>query len=177
MDYFHYCNAEDSDAKQGEKRKQPPCRDPPHTKIPAHNLGPKSYAAAIELGKKELCQEKTPTNPLQIPAQNLGEKSYAVAAELGKKEPPCRGHLRLDEAYYEFVKKQHIEMCEYVKSNPDHFCKTCGLNTKYTQYLKASYQYEALILSEDNCKICESPKGKICDSDKHEEYHRETCLK
>jgi hypothetical protein len=41
---------------KGEKRKQPPCRDPPHVKIPSRNLGEKSYAAAIEFGRKELCQ-------------------------------------------------------------------------------------------------------------------------
>jgi hypothetical protein len=142
MDYFHYCNVEDSDEEQdvaqGEEKKQ---------------------------------------SSLHGPAQNLGETSYAAAIELGKKEPPCRGHPNLDEAYLKFVKEQHVTMCEYVKNNPKHFCETCGLNLKYTQYLAASYQYEALILSEDDCKICESPEGKICDVDKHQEYHRETCLK
>jgi hypothetical protein len=141
MDYFHYCNAEDSE-EQGEKRKQAPCRDPPHVKKPFRNLGERSYAAAIERGKKE---------------------------------PPCRGHPRLDEAYQKFVQDSHNEMLKYAEKNPDHFCKTCGLNLKYTKYLKASYQYEALILAPDDCKICGSTKGVNCDAGKHEEYHRENC--
>ena len=143
MDYFHYRNAKDSE-ERGEKRKQPPCRDPPHVKIPSRNLGERSYAAAIELGKKE---------------------------------PPCRGHPRLDEAYQKFVQDSHDAMLEYVRNNPDHFCQTCGLNLKYTEYLKASYQYEALILAEDDCKICKSTKRENCDAGKHEEYHRENCPK
>jgi hypothetical protein len=169
MDYFHYCNAKDSE-KQGEKRKQAPCRDPPHVKIPSRNLG-KSYAAEMEVGKKEL------PHHAEMPSQKLVEKSYAEAIELEKKEPSCRGHPRLDEAYQKFVQDSHDSMIEYVRDNPDHFCETCGLNIKYTRYLKASYQYEALILSEDDCKICESTKEENCNADKHEEYHRENCLK
>jgi hypothetical protein len=104
MDYFHYCNAKDSDDEgsmqttqdgdylQGEKRKQPPCRDPPHVKIPSRNFGEKS-------------------------------------------EPPCRDHPSLDKAYLKFDKEQNAAMCNYVATNPKHFCKTCGLNLKYTQYL------------------------------------------
>ena len=58
MDYFHYCNArkdsedegsaqairgsDDEGDSQGEKRKQPPCRDPPHVKKPSRNFGEKS---------------------------------------------------------------------------------------------------------------------------------------
>ena len=119
MDYFHYCNAKDSDDERSMQTTQD------------------------------------------------GDK--------GKKEnTPC--HPSLDEAL-KFTKEHHVAMCEYVKNNPKHFCKTCGLNLKYTHYLVASYQYEALVLSEDDCKICESPKGKICDVDKHQEYHREICLK
>ena len=143
MDYFHYCDKKYPEGEREGKRKQPPCRDPPHVKIPARNLGEKIYVAAVELGRKELsCQDPS-----------------------------------LDNAYHKFVTKQHVEMCEYAKSNLDHFCKTCGLNLKYTQHLASSYQYEALILSDEDCKICKSPKGKICDADKHWEYHREICVK
>jgi hypothetical protein len=71
MDYFHYCDArkdsedewsmqairgsDDEGDSQGEKRKQPPCRDPPHVKIPSRNFGEKSDVAAMELGEP-LCR-------------------------------------------------------------------------------------------------------------------------
>jgi hypothetical protein len=143
MDYFHYCNSKDSE-KQGEKRKQAPCRDPPHVKI---------HAAEMEHA--------------ETPSQKLVEKS-----------PPCRGHPpHLGEDYWKFVQDSHDSMIKYVKENYDHFCETCGLNIMYTRYLKAAYQYEALILSEDDCKICGSTKEENCSADKHEEYHRENCLK
>jgi hypothetical protein len=50
MDYFHYCNDRKDLENKGEKRKQSPCRDPPHVKIPSRNLGKNG---AIELGRKE----------------------------------------------------------------------------------------------------------------------------
>jgi hypothetical protein len=152
MDYFHYCNArkdsddewsmqairgsDDEGGSQGEKRKQPPCRDPPHVKIPSRNFGEKS-------------------------------------------EPPCRGHPSL-EGFEEFQKidsERSTEICNYVANNPKDFCETCGLNLKYTNYLLASDQFEALVISRGDCKICGSKKGKICDVYKHQQYHRENCVK
>ena len=62
-------------------------------------MGEKSYAAAIELGQKELA----------------------------KKEPPCRGHPSL--AGFEEFKKIDKERCmilhDYVVNNREDFCKTC----------------------------------------------------
>jgi hypothetical protein len=119
MDYFHYCNARDSDDEwsmqairgsddegdsRGEKRKQPPYRDPPHVKIPSRNFGEKS-------------------------------------------EPQCRGHPSLEgfEEFEKTDKEQRKLMREYVMNNRGDFCESCGLNTRFTEHLLASYQYEALV--------------------------------
>jgi hypothetical protein len=162
IDYFHYCNtrkdsddewsmqairgSDDEGDSQGEKRKQPPCRDPPHVKIPL---------------------------------RNFGEKSDVAAMELGEKEPPCRGHPSL-EGFKEFQKidKERCKVLrEYVINNQGDFCETCGINMRFTDHLFASYEYEALVMSKGDCKICGSKKGKICDVYKHQRYHRENCLK
>ena len=101
---------------------------------------------------------------------DLGEK---------KKEPPCRGHPSLMGflKFQEEDEKRCAALREYVANNRGDFCKTCGLNTKFTDRLFASNEYEALVVSERDCTICGRKDGTICDVFAHRRYHRENCLK
>ena len=125
----------DVDDKQEkvEKRKQAPCRDPPHVKRPS-----------------------------------LGEKSYVAAIELALNQP---------DAYKKFDQQRRKVLRDYVTNNQENFCKTCGLNIKFKNYLFSSDEYQALVVSAlDSCNICGAKKDKICDVYTHQRYHRRNCL-
>ncbi|CAB4012771.1 Hypothetical predicted protein [Paramuricea clavata] len=95
-----------------------------------------------------------------------------------KKEPPCRYHPTLG-GFREFQKedeKQLEIMRDYVKKNRADFCDSCGVNVNFFKELMASHYYEALVISELDCEIFGSKRGKICDVYAHKRYHEKNCL-
>jgi hypothetical protein len=95
------------------------------------------------------------------------------------KQPPCRGHPNFEKfgEYLKLDEERRVFLRKYVAENPTHFCVKCGLNTMFTNYLFATYEYEALVLPRPNCHVCGSKEGRICDAYQHKEYHKEHCVK
>jgi hypothetical protein len=99
--------------------------------------------------------------------------------QLDRKEPPCRGHPSLErfEEFQKLDEERRVFLRKYVAENPNDFCVKCGLNVKFTDFLFATYEYEALVFCKPNCDICGSREGRICDAYQHQDYHEENCLK
>lgn len=98
---------------------------------------------------------------------SLGEKSYAAAIDLALNQP---------DAYAKFDQQRRKELRDYVTNNRENFCKTCGLNTKFKNYLLSTDEYQALVVCAlASCDICGAKEDKICDIYTHQRYHRRNC--
>ena len=102
-----------------------------------------------------------------------GEKSYAAYVELGRK---CQNHSSFIFNHPTFDERERKKLRDYVTNNREKFCKACGLNLKYKDYIFASYEYEAIVISDADCKICNSQKGRVCDISQHHKYHCKYCV-
>jgi hypothetical protein len=103
-------------------------------------------------------------NENKVKRLNLSEKSYLDLA------------LNHPDAYKKFDEESRKKLRDYVINNRADFCKICGLNLKFAEYLVSSDEYQAIVISPlDGCTICGAKGDKLCEIDIHQRYHRTKC--
>jgi hypothetical protein len=94
-----------------------------------------------------------------------------------KNNPTIEMAINQPGEYKQLDQQRRKVLRDYVTNNRENFCKKCGLNVKFKNYLFASDEYQALVVSPiDGCDICGAKKNKICDVYTHQRYHHRNCL-